>query len=225
MLTMKKDMGGAAHVLGLAHAIMSLNLPVKLRVLIPAVENAISGSAMRPLDVYSSRSKKTVEIGNTDAEGRLILADALFEGACEKPDWLINFATLTGAARVALGPNIPVIFSNKSEEITSLLRLSLEENDPLWQLPLYEGYKDSLKSSVADLSSTGSSSYGGAITAALFLQEFVPKGQPWIHVDLMAWNLKSRPGFPEGGEAMGLRSFLLWIQSLLKKRSKAPRSS
>ena len=212
MLMMKKDMGGAAHVLGLATMIMKLNVPVCLRVLIPAVENSVAGNAMRPLDVLATRKGITVEVGNTDAEGRLVLADALWEASSEQPELLVDFATLTGAARVALGTELPAFFSNKPELLEPLETAMQVATDPLWNLPLHEPYRDLLKSKVADLSNISSGSYGGAITAALFLQEFVKPEIPWIHLDVMAWNLRNLPGRPEGGEVMGMRAMFELIQ-------------
>ena len=212
MLMMKKDMGGAAHVMGAATMIMKLNLPVCLRVLIPAVENSVSGNAMRPLDVIPSRKGITVEVGNTDAEGRLVLADALWEACSEQPELLVDFATLTGAARVALGTELPAFFCNQSgmpEAITAAMK---PVEDPLWNLPLHSPYRDLLNSKVADLSNISSGSYGGAITAALFLQEFVKPDVPWIHIDVMAWNMRSLPGRPEGGEVMGMRAVVELIR-------------
>ncbi len=208
MKLMKKDMGGAANVLGLAEMIMGLRLPVHLRVLIPAVENSIAGQAIHPLDVLTSRRGLTVEVGNTDAEGRLILADALWEAVCEEPEpqLVIDFATLTGAARIALGTELPACFSNRPEVAATLIACGLAVDDPLWQLPLHKPYRAMLDSSVADLSNIASQAYGGSITAALFLQEFTRPEVPWIHIDLMAWNLRSLPGRPEGGEAMGMRA-------------------
>lgn len=211
MLIMKKDMGGAAHVLGLASMIMAMNLAVDLRVLIPAVENAIAGNAMRPGDVIKTRKGITVEIGNTDAEGRLILADALHEACQSKPDLIIDFATLTGAARVALGTELPALFSNSDDVAGGILGQDYASVDPLWRMPLHGAYKKHLKSSVADLNNVGKSSYGGAITAALFLEEFIEPNCPWAHIDLMAWNLNSTPGRPEGGEAMGLLSVFNYL--------------
>ena len=211
MLLMKKDMGGAAHVLGLARMIMLAKLPVCLRVLIPAVENSISGNAYRPGDVITSRKGMTIEIGNTDAEGRLVLADALTEAVSEEPDLLIDIATLTGAARVALGTELPALFSNDDRVAEDVIRHSNQMLDPVWRLPLFGLYRDSLNSSIADINNAGSDSYGGAITAALFLKEFVPETISWMHFDLMAWNLKSRPGRPQGGEAMGLRALFDYL--------------
>ena len=206
MKLMKKDMGGAAHVLGLAQMIMAAQLPVRLRMLIPAVENSISGNAYRPLDVVRTRKGLSVEIGNTDAEGRVILSDALTEADRESPDLLIDCATLTGAARVALGPELPALFSNHDASAEALIRHGQAERDPVWRLPLFKPYRRGLDSKVADLNNIWDSPFAGAITAALFLQEFVSPTTPWLHLDIMAWNTTSRPGRPEGGEAMGLRA-------------------
>lgn len=206
MKLMKKDMGGGAHVLGLAAMVMAAKLPVRLRVLIPAVENMPSGSAYRPLDVIRMRNGLTVEVGDTDAEGRLILADALAEASREKPDLLIDFATLTGAARAALGTELPALFCNDDRLAAEFLAQGVAAGDPLWRLPLWAPYRRMLDSRIADLSSTGNGPYGGAITAALFLESFVGAGIPWAHIDLMAWNVAARPGRPEGGEAMALRA-------------------
>ncbi|TQV83246.1 leucyl aminopeptidase family protein [Denitrobaculum tricleocarpae] len=206
MKMMKKDMGGSAHVLGLASIIMAAKLPVRLRVLIPAVENAVSGNAFRPLDVLDTRKGLTVEVGNTDAEGRLVLSDALTEACSEKPDLLIDFATLTGAARVALGTDLPAMFCNNDTVAAMLLRHGELEGDPVWRMPLHQPYRKQLESKVADLSNISNGPYGGAITAALFLEHFVEGATPWVHFDVMAWNLAARPGRPEGGEAMGVRA-------------------
>lgn len=206
MLLMKKDMGGSAHVLGLARLIMATGLKVRLRVLVPAVENAVSGNAFRPSDVLQSRKGLTVEIGNTDAEGRLVLADALTDASSEKPDLMVDFATLTGAARVALGTDLPALFVNDDALAADFAAAAEASGDPLWRLPLWAPYDDLLRSDIADLSNTGSAPFGGAITAALFLQRFVGDGIKWAHIDLMAWNRTSRPGKPKGGEAMGLRA-------------------
>ena len=214
MLWMKKDMGGAAHALALGEWIMRSGLRVDLRVLVPAVENAVSGDAMRPLDVIQTRKGITVEIGNTDAEGRLVLCDALAEASSWKPNLIIDFATLTGAARVALGPDIAAAFSDDAPLLRELMRCSEEVNDPVWSLPLYNAYRAELDSSIADLSSTGSLPYAGSILAALFLNEFRDAAIPWLHLDIMAWNPKSRRGRPEGGEANGLRA----VFYLLEKR-------
>ena len=215
MKMMKKDMGGAAQVLGLAQMIMRLNLPIRLRVLTPAVENSISGDAMRPLDVLTSRKGITVEVGNTDAEGRLVLADALWEACCETPDLLIDCATLTGAARVALGTEMPAFFCSQTATATTLQQAAQQTDDPLWQLPLNQAYRSMLDSKVADISNISSAIHGGAITAALFLQEFVKSDIPWVHVDLMGWNLRSLPGRPEGGEAMGMRALFELVRRVL----------
>ena len=204
MRNMKKDMGGGAHVLGLASLIMAMKLPIKLTVLISAVDNAISGNAFRPGDVINTRAGMTVEIDNTDAEGRLVLCDALTEVSALKPDLIIDFATLTGAARVALGTEVPVYFSNSQELASDLNNASIASGEPIWQLPLHKPYFSQLKSSVADFTNSSPEGYGGAITAALFLNEFVPGDIPWVHFDVMAWNIRSRSGRPQGGEAMGL---------------------
>jgi leucyl aminopeptidase len=206
MKIMKKDMGGAAHALGLARMIVEAKLPVRLHVLIPAVENSVSGNAMRPLDVIRSRQGLTVEIGNTDAEGRLVLADAM-SLACETPPALIiDFATLTGAARVALGPDLPAMFSNDDTLAAALARHATAEADPFWRLPLWKPYRTRLDSKVADINNVSDGPFAGAITAALFLQEFVKPGIPWVHFDLYAWNPSTRPGRPEGGETQTLRA-------------------
>lgn len=219
MLLMKKDMGGAAHALGVASMIMALNLPVCLRVLIPAVENSVAGNAMRPLDILRSRKGLTVEVGNTDAEGRLVLADPLWEAASEDPELLIDFATLTGAARVALGTELPAVFCNRTELISGLLAAGEATHDPLWNLPLHKPYRSLLDSKIADLSNISSGSYGGAITAALFLQEFIKPEIPWIHIDVMSWNVRSLPGRPEGGEAMGMRAIAHFIKHFFSPNS------
>ncbi|MEL6605729.1 MAG: leucyl aminopeptidase family protein [Cyanobacteria bacterium J06614_10] len=216
MKLMKKDMGGAAQVLGLARMIMQLALPVSLRVLIPAVENSIAGNATRPSDILTSRQGTTVEIGNTDAEGRLVLADALTEASSESPEMLIDCATLTGAARVAVGAEIAALFCNDQPTAQALLKAGTEMDDPLWQLPLHEPYRNMLDSKVADINNISSAPYGGSITAALFLREFVQGQTPWIHIDFMAYNTRSQPGRPEGGEAMGMRSLF----AMLKERFK-----
>ena len=206
MLLMKKDMGGAAHVLALAQMVMDARLPVRLRVLIPAVENSVSANAFRPLDVIRSRKGITVEIGNTDAEGRLILCDALAEACGDKPQLIVDCATLTGAARVALGPDLPAMFCNHDATADALLRHGLAENDPLWRLPLHKPYRRMLDSKVADINNVSEGSYAGSVTAALFLQEFVDPAIPWVHIDMMAWNPSARPGRPDGGEAQCLRA-------------------
>jgi len=206
-------MGGAAAALALAHMIMSAKLKVRLRVIIPAVENSISGIAFRPGDVFKSRKGITVEIGNTDAEGRLVLADALALGDEEKPELMIDFATLTGAARVALGPEIPPAFTNDDKLWADLASHSKTEADPLWRLPLWQPYMDMLSSKVADTNNVGGG-HAGAITAALFLSKFVEQAKSWLHLDIFAWNPKERPGHPEGGEAHSVRA----LYSLLTQR-------
>jgi len=196
MQLMKKDMGGAALVLGLAHVIMSRNLPVRLRVLVPAVENAVAGNAMRPLDVLRTRKGLTVEVGNTDAEGRLILCDALAEAERDEPDLLIDAATLTGAARVALGTSLPAVFARRDETARALVLSGDDAHDPLWRLPLHTPYRRLLDSRVADINNISDGPFGGAITAALFLGEFVAKERDWVHIDTMGFNLSARPGRP-----------------------------
>ncbi len=205
MALMKKDMGGAAHVLGLAQMIMAANLPVRLRVLIPAVENSVSGASFRPSDVIKTRKGISVEVGDTDAEGRLVLCDALAEACTEKPELLVDFATLTGAARVALGPDLPALFCNDDAIALQLLACGKKTQDPLWQLPLWQPYKEWLGSKVADTNNIGGS-FAGAITAALYLEKFVDKGTAWVHIDTYAWNPSTKPGRPEGGEALGMRA-------------------
>ncbi len=216
MLLMKKDMGGAAHALGLAGMIMAAGLPLRLRVLIPAVENSVSGDAFRPLDVLSTRKGLTVEVGNTDAEGRLILCDALAEAAREKPALIVDFATLTGAARTALGADLPALFCNDDSVAAELLEHGTAEHDPLWRLPLHRPYRRLLDSKVADLNNVSEGPYAGAITAALFLAEFVGPETPWAHIDLMAWNPSARPGRPVGGEAMSLRAVYALIEQRVR---------
>jgi leucyl aminopeptidase len=211
MRLMKKDMGGAAHALGLARLVMGAALPVRLRVVVAAVENAVSGNALRPGDIIRTRKGLTVEIDNTDAEGRLVLCDALAEGGREKPDLMLDFATLTGAARAALGTDIPALFCADDAIASSLLSSAKREQDPLWRLPLYEPYRVLLDSKIANLANATDSPYAGAITAALFLREFLPEETPWAHFDIMAWNLASRPGRPEGGEAMGIRGIFRYL--------------
>jgi leucyl aminopeptidase len=214
MKLMKKDMGGAANMLGLAQMVMSANLPVRLRVLIPAVENSISGNALHPLDVIETRKGITVEIGNTDAEGRVILADALAEAASEQPALMVDCATLTGAARVALGTELPALFTNDDALARALLAHGAATSDPLWRLPLWKAYRRHLDSKVADLTNAPDIAFAGAITAALFLAEFAKPVEPWAHIDIMAWNTDSRPGRPEGGEAMGMRA----LYGLIRER-------
>ncbi len=204
MLNMKKDMGGAATALALAHMIMARGLKVRLRVLIPAVENAISASSFRPRDIYTSRKGITVEISNTDAEGRLVLADALALADEDKPDLIADFATLTGAARVALGPDVPPFFTDDDALADELTASAARENDPLWRLPLWRPYEAMLESKVADINNVGGSQ-GGAITAALFMRRFVT-ATSWLHVDVFAWTASARPGRPEGGECQAARA-------------------
>ena len=206
MLLMKKDMGGAAHALALARLIMQTQLPVRLHVLVPAVENAVSGNGFRPGDVLRSRAGITVEIGNTDAEGRLILGDALTRAGEGEPGLVIDFATLTGAARTALGPDLPALFAREDATAEALFAAGRDNDDPCWRLPLHDGYREYLKSDVADINNAGSSGFAGAITAALFLDRFVPKGTDWAHFDTFAWRPAAKPGRPKGGDALGLRA-------------------
>ncbi len=205
MALMKKDMGGAAVALGLAHLLMLAKVRVRLRVLIPAVENAISGNAYRPGDVLQTRKGLSVEVGNTDAEGRLVLCDALALADAERPDLIMDFATLTGAARVALGPELPALFGNDDAVIQELARVSAAEHDPVWPMPLWANYEDELSSKIADLNNVASSGFAGAIFGALFLKRFVTESPRWLHFDLYAWNSKDRPGRSVGGEAQVLR--------------------
>lgn len=206
MSLMKKDMGGAAHVLGLAHRIMQARLPVRLRVLVPAVENAIAGDAFRPGDIIRSRKGISIEIGNTDAEGRLILCDALALADEEKPDYLIDFATLTGAARVALGPDLAPMYSTDDAFTDKTLKAAHALNDPIWRMPLYQPYMPMLSSRVADTNNISDGGFGGSITAALFLQKFVTQSPSWTHLDVYAWSPKNRPGHPIGGDAFAIRA-------------------
>lgn len=214
MLLMKKDMGGAATALALAHMIMDGKLPVRLRVLIPAVENSVSGSAFRPLDVYPSRKDLTVEIGNTDAEGRLVLADALALADEEKPGLLIDFGTLTGAARVALGPDVPPFYTKDDRLARALAQAAQSENDPLWRMPLWTRYDSMLDSKIADVNNVAQGGFAGSIICALFLQRFVTKTPSWLHVDIYAWTPSAQPGRPEGGECQAARA----VYALLKRR-------
>ncbi len=214
MKMMKKDMGGAASVLALAHMVMDAKLPVRLRVLLPIVENSISGDCYHPLDVLPTRKGITIEVGNTDAEGRLILSDALTEADSEQPDLLIDYATLTGAARTALGTELPALFANDDEVAAAILEAGVECVDPMWRMPLFRSYRRHLDSRTADISNISASAYGGAITAALFLQEFVSSKTKWVHIDTMAYNLSSKPGRPSGGEIMGVRAMF----EMLRKR-------
>ncbi len=212
MLTMKKDMGGAASVLAAAHMIMDRRLKVRLRVLVPAVENAVSGSAFRPLDVYASRKGLSVEIGNTDAEGRLVLADALALADAEAPDLIADMATLTGAARVALGPELPPFYTDDDALAADLTRHALAENDPLWRMPLWGPYESLLDSKVADLNNVSSGAFAGSVTAALFLKRFVASAKAWVHVDVYGWTPSARPARPEGGECQAARAFYALLQ-------------
>jgi leucyl aminopeptidase len=211
MALMKKDMGGAAVALALGHLLMSAGIRAELRVLVPAVENAISGNAYRPGDVLATRKGLTVEVGNTDAEGRLVLCDALAFADAELPDLIVDFATLTGAARVALGPELPALFGNDDGIVQELARISAIEHDPLWPMPLWAGYEDELASKIADLNNVASSTMAGAIFGALFLKRFVSESTPWVHVDLYAWNSKDRPGRSIGAEAQAVRGVYRYL--------------
>jgi leucyl aminopeptidase len=212
MLLMKKDMGGAAHVLALAQLVMKYELPVRLMLLIPAVENSIAGNAYRPGDVVHTRKGLTVEIGNTDAEGRVVMADGLAYACEHNPDLVIDFATLTGAARVALGADLPPVFSNHLEIAHSIAEAGERVEDPVWVMPLFQPYRKLLKSEIADLNNISKGTYGGCITAALFLEHFLEEGTPWVHIDTFAWNQSSRPGRPVGGEALGLRAVFNYLR-------------
>jgi leucyl aminopeptidase len=214
MRLMKKDMGGAAHALALARLVIGEKLPVRLHLLIPAVENAVSGAAYRPGDVIKSRAGTFVEIDNTDAEGRLVLADAFTRAAEDKPALMVDFATLTGAARIALGPDLPALFTSTDALADDALTASREVDDPLWRMPLWEPYNDMLKSEIADLANAGGAPMAGSITAAMFLKRFVPDGLEWAHLDTYAWRDAATPGRPKGGDALGLRA----IFELLKRR-------
>jgi leucyl aminopeptidase len=202
---MKKDMGGAAVALALANMLMTAKLRARLRVLIPAVENSIAGNAYRPGDVLPTRKGLTVEVGNTDAEGRLVLCDALALADAERPDLIIDFATLTGAARVALGPELPALFGSDESLVRDLAAAAAAEHDPLWPMPLWSGYEDELASKIADLNNVASSGFAGAIFGALFLKRFVTETTAWLHIDLYAWNPKDRPGRGIGAEAQAMR--------------------
>jgi len=212
MRIMKKDMGGAAHALALAWLITAVRLPVRLHLLIPSVENSVSGAAYRPGDVVKSRKGLFVEVDNTDAEGRLILADALTKAAEGKPELIVDFATLTGAARTALGPDLPATFVNRDDLASALEAAAKSVDDPLWRLPLWDPYDEDLKSSIADLSNTSGNAMAGAIYAALFLKRFVPDDIPWAHLDTWAWRDPSKPGRPKGGEALGLRAVFALLE-------------
>jgi leucyl aminopeptidase len=214
MLLMKKDMGGAACVLGLARMLMATATPIRLRVLIPAVENSIDGGAYRPSDVLRSRKGLTVEIGNTDAEGRLVLADALTEADSEAPDLLIDVATLTGAARAATGMELPPFFTDDEQLAADLMRSAMEVHDPLWRLPLWRGYESAIASSIADLNNSPDYNLAGATTAALFLNRFVTRAKSWVHFDIPAWVDRPKPGRRKGAEANAARA----VYALLKSR-------
>lgn len=218
MRLMKKDMGGAAHALALAQLIMGARLPVRLHMLIPAAENAIAGNAFRPGDILRSRKGLTVEVGNTDAEGRLVLGDALTRAGEEKPELLIDFATLTGAARVAVGPDLPALFANDEALAGDMAAAGNDVEDPTWRLPLWDGYADMLKSDIADINNAGEGGFAGAITAALFLKRFVPANTPWLHLDTFAWRPSSKPGRPKGGDALGLRAVFHLLQRRYRRR-------
>ncbi|HET7708702.1 MAG TPA: leucyl aminopeptidase family protein [Sphingomicrobium sp.] len=213
MRLMKKDMGGAAHALALARLIVGEKLPVRLHLLIPAVENAVSAEAFRPGDIIRSRKGLQVEIDNTDAEGRLILADAIARAGEDEPALIIDFATLTGAARVALGPDLPALFANSDDLLVEIESAARQVDDPVWRMPLWDGYDDMLKSDVADLSNASGSAHAGAVTAALFLRRFVPKGTQWAHFDTYAWRDRGKPGRPKGGDALGLRAAFAMLRS------------
>ena len=235
MRLMKKDMGGLAHALALAQILRARKTPLNIRLLLPVAENAISRDAMRPSDIYTSRKGDTVEIGHTDAEGRLLLADTLWEASAPEkrgsntrvsdkrvsdkqvsagaPDLVVDFATLTGAARVATGPLLPNMFANDDLLAEQLLACATAEQDPLWRMPLWQDYRHALRSRAADISSSGSWPYAGSITAALFLQNFVAPSMLWIHLDVMAWNERMRAGRPEGGELQGVRALVAFLDS------------
>ena len=215
MLRMKKDMGGGAAVLGLARMVMEADLPIRLVTRLGCVENSVSGTAMRPLDVLRTRAGVTVEVGNTDAEGRLVLCDLLAEAAAELPALLLDCATLTGAARVALGPELPALFCNDEAWADAILRAGTAQNDPLWRLPLWDGYDSWLQSPTADLNNVSAKPFAGAIVAALFLRRFISAPVPWAHIDLYAWNDQTQPGRPEGGEAQAIRAVFAAVAARL----------
>lgn len=213
MRLMKKDMGGAAHALALARLVIGARLPIRLHLLLPAVENAVSAGAFRPGDVIASRLGLKVEIDNTDAEGRLVLGDAIAKAREADPALILDFATLTGAARVALGPDLPAMFANDDQLADDLLQAARDVADPIWRMPLWDPYNDMLKSDLADLSNSADSPMAGAVTAALFLQRFVPEGTPWAHFDTFAWRPAAKPGRPKGGDALGLRAAFAMLQA------------
>ena len=212
MRIMKKDMGGAAHALALAQLIIDNRLPIRLHLVVPAVENAVSNTSYRPGDIVKSHKGLFVEIDNTDAEGRLILADALARAGEAKPELIVDFATLTGAARVALGPDLPATFANRDDLAAELDAAARKVEDPIWRMPLWDPYDEQLKSDVADLSNTSGNSMAGAVYAALFLRRFVPEEIPWAHLDTWAWRDTAKPGRPKGGEALGLRAVFTMLQ-------------
>ena len=217
MRLMKKDMGGAAHALALARLVMATRLPVRLHLLIPAVENSVSATAFRPGDILTSRKGLTVEIDNTDAEGRLVLGDALAKAAEGEPELVIDFATLTGAARVALGPDLPAMFANDDGLAADLEAAAREVSDPVWRMPLWDGYAEMLKSDIADLANASDSPFAGSVTAALFLKRFVAEGTPWAHFDTFAWRPAAKPGRPKGGEALGLRATFAMLEGRYRR--------
>jgi leucyl aminopeptidase len=217
MLIMKKDMGGAANILGLAQLIMEAKLNVRLRVLIPAVENAIAGNAFRPGDVFKTRKGLTVEIGNTDAEGRLVLCEALALADEEKPDLVVDMATLTGAARVALGPDLPPFYTDDSRLAANITKHAEAENDPLWQLPLWKPYNSMIDTPIADINNAGAGGFAGSITAALFLKRFVDKAKSYVHFDIFGWVPNAKPGRPKGGEAQAMRAMFAVIRERYEK--------
>ena len=212
MALMKKDMGGAAHALALARLVMQAKLPVRLKLLIPAVENAVAGNAYRPGDVIPTRKGLFVEIGNTDAEGRVVLSDALAYASESKPDMIIDFATLTGAARVALGTDLPALFSNSKDVARVIQDIGDDCEDPVWTMPLYRPYRELIKSPIADINNSAKGPFGGCITAALFLEYFVPDQVDWVHLDTFSWSQTNRPGRPEGGDALSLRASFEYLK-------------
>jgi leucyl aminopeptidase len=218
MRNMKKDMGGAAHVLGLARMITQADLPVRLVVVVAAVENAIAGDAFRPGDILQTRKGLTVEVGNTDAEGRLILADALARAGEHAPDVTLDFATLTGAARIALGPQLPPLYTDDDDMAEGLLTAGRDHADPMWRMPLWAGYAPALEAEIADLRNDPAAwAQAGSVTAALFLKRFAPETGVWAHLDIFAWNPRARPGWPEGAEAQGIRAAYAWLKGRYPK--------
>ncbi len=223
MRWMKKDMGGAAHAIALAGLIMQAKLPVRLMLLVPAVENSVAGNAYRPGEVIRTRAGIHVEVDNTDAEGRLVLCDALAYAVEHEPDLIVDFATLTGAARIALGPELPALFGNDDAVAVAALQAADDARDPLWRMPLWQPYLRLLDSRIADVCNSASSRMGGAITAALYLQRFVPDARKWLHLDVYAWNDTDRPGRPRGGEAMGLRALFAMLSKRYARSKRATR--